>query len=79
LTTCSSASPQSTDVFHAGESDIGDEKSESVPEGFPSEDIGEQDRDALGRIEEKITEMDAVGFDDTHVLHESTDMQPNTN
>jgi hypothetical protein len=76
LTTCSSASAQSPGVFHAGESDIGhEETSECVPEGFPSEDIGEQDRDALGRIEEEITEMDTVGFDDTHALHESVDMQ----
>jgi hypothetical protein len=38
---------------------------ESVPEQFPSEEVGEHNRDALGRIEAEITEMNAVGFDDT--------------
>jgi hypothetical protein len=41
---------------------------------FLRKGIRQQNRDVLGRIEAEITEMDAVGFDDTDVILESTDM-----
>jgi hypothetical protein len=41
---------------------------------FSSEEVGEHNRDALGRIEAEITEMDTVGFEDTCTLQKSADM-----
>jgi hypothetical protein len=74
LTTCVLAGTESADIFHTEKSDSDDETSESFANGFPSEEVGEQDTNAIATIQEEITEMDAVGFDDTCVLHESVDM-----
>lgn len=61
--------------FCTEESDSDDEMSKSgVPNGFPSEDVGEQDRDAVGTIQEEITEMNTMDFDKTHVLHQLVGM-----
>ncbi len=52
--------------------------SESVPGGFPSEEVGAQNRDAVRRIEAEITEMDTVGFDDVRSARTSADDRPLT-
>jgi hypothetical protein len=60
--------------FYAEESEHDEENAESVENNHSPETVENPVEDAISTIQEEISELDTIGFDETLLLSESVDI-----